>query len=90
MANQYKNKVIYGNQTLMDITDTTASTDDVIEGQVFYSASGARSVGTLTDATTTTHGLMSAADKIALEEWKSLRLSVDAQGYVCQTVEVNE
>ena len=90
MANQYKNKVIYGNQTLMDITDTTASTDDVIEGQVFYSASGARSIGTLTDATTTTHGLMSAADKIALEEWKSLRLSVDAQGYICQTVEVNE
>ncbi len=90
MANQYKNKVIYGNQTLMDITDTTASTEDVLEGQVFYSASGARSVGALTDATTTTHGLMSAADKIALEEWKSLRLSVDAQGYVCQTVEVNE
>ena len=90
MANQYKNKIIYGDQTLMDITDTTASTEDVLEGQVFYSASGARSVGTLTDATTTTHGLMSAADKIALEEWKSLRLSVDAQGYVCQTVEVNE
>ena len=90
MANQYKNKIRYGDQTLMDITDTTASTGDVLEGQVFYSASGARSVGTLTDATTTTHGLMSAADKIALEEWKSLRLSVDAQGYVCQTVEVNE
>ena len=90
MANQYKNKIIYGDQTLMDITDTTASTEDVLQGQVFYSASGARSVGTLTDATTTTHGLMSAADKIALEEWKSLRLSVDAQGYVCQTVEVSE
>ena len=90
MANQYKNKIIYGDQTLMDITDTTASTNDVLEGQVFYSASGARSVGTLTDATITTHGLMSAADKIALEEWKSLRLSVDAQGYICQTVEVSE
>lgn len=90
MANQYKNKIIYGDQTLMDITDTTASTEDVLQGQVFYSANGARSVGTLTDATTTTHGLMSAADKIALEEWKSLRLSVDAQGYVCQTVEVSE
>lgn len=84
------NKVIYGDQTLMDITDTTASTDGVVEGQVFYSASGTRSVGALTDATTTTHGLMSAADKAALEEWKALRLSVDAQGYVCQTVEVNE
>ena len=90
MANQYKNKIIYGDQTLMDITDTSATPKGVVEGQVFYAANGARSTGTLTDATTTTHGLMSAADKIALEEWKSLRLSVDAQGYVCQTVEVNE
>ena len=89
MPNQYKNKIIYGNETLMDITDTTAEEQDVIEGQVFYRASGARSVGTLTDATTTTHGLMSAADKIALEEFKSLRLSIDAQGYVCQTVGVS-
>ena len=83
------NKVIYGNQTLIDITDTTTSTDEVVEGNVFYSASGTRSVGTLGDATTTTHGLMSAADKVALEEWKKLRLSVDAQGYICQTVEVS-
>jgi hypothetical protein len=55
----------------MDITDTTASTDDVIEGQVFYSASGARSVGTLSDATTTTHGLMSATDKTKLDGFLS-------------------
>ena len=89
MPNQYKNKIIYGNETLMDITDTTAEPEDVIEGQVFYAKSGQRSVGTLTDATTTTHGLMSTEDKIALENWKSLRLSVDAQGYVCQTVEVS-
>lgn len=90
MPNQYKNKVIYGNETLMDITDTTAESGDVIEGQVFYTKNGARSVGTLGDATTSTHGLMSAADKQALEELKSLRLSVDAQGYICQTVEVSE
>lgn len=83
------NKVIYGNQTLIDITDTTTSADEVVEGNVFYSASGTRSVGTLGDATTSTHGLMSAADKVALEEWKQLRLSVDAQGYICQTVEVS-
>lgn len=83
------NKVIYGNQTLIDITDTTTSTDEVVEGNVFYSASGTRSVGTLGDATASTHGLMSAADKVALEEWKQLRLSVDAQGYICQTVEVS-
>lgn len=51
MANQYKNKIVYGDQTLIDITDTTASTEDVLEGQVFYSANGARSVGTLGDMT---------------------------------------
>lgn len=84
------NKVVYGNSTLIDITDTSATSDGVVEGQVFYSANGARSTGTLGDATITTHGLMSVADKIALEEWKSLRLSVDAQGYICQTVEVSE
>ena len=45
------NKVIYGNNTLMDITDTSATPGGVIEGQVFYSANGVRSTGTLTDAT---------------------------------------
>ena len=89
MANQYKNKVIYGNQTLMDITDTTATENDVLEGEVFYSASGARSVGTLSDATTTTHGLMSAADKIKLDgidllgvKLNTTTLTPDANGYV--------
>ena len=61
------NKVVYGNQTLMDITDTSATPDGVVEGQIFYAANGTRSVGTLTDATTTTRGLMSAADKIKLD-----------------------
>lgn len=42
------NKVVYGNQTVMDITDTTAEAADVAEGEVFYDRSGARSVGTAT------------------------------------------
>ena len=67
MPNQYKNKVIYGDETLMDITDTTAESGDVIEGQVFYAKNGARSVGSLTDATQSTHGLMSTTDKIKLD-----------------------
>lgn len=71
MANQYKNKIIYGNQTLMDITDTTATENDVLEGEVFYSASGARSVGLLGDATQSAHGLMSAADKTKLDGFLS-------------------
>lgn len=43
MAN---NKVIYGNQTIMDITDTTAETTDVAAGKVFYDKGGNRSTGT--------------------------------------------
>lgn len=45
-TNPYVNKVVYGNQTVMDITDTTAEPENVLEGEVFYTASGARSVGT--------------------------------------------
>ncbi len=43
MAN---NKVIYGNTTIMDITDTTAEAADVANGQVFYDRAGVRTVGT--------------------------------------------
>lgn len=46
MANENVNKVIYGNRTVMDISDTTAEEADVAEGEVFYKANGARSVGT--------------------------------------------
>ena len=45
-TNPYVNKVEFGNTTVMDITDTTASEADVAAGEVFYKASGARSVGT--------------------------------------------
>lgn len=62
------NKVEFGNQTIMDITDTSATPEGVVEGQVFYSAAGVRSTGTLTDATQEVHGLMSAADKVKLDQ----------------------
>ena len=87
--NEYINKVEYGDQTLMDITDTTAESGDVIEGQVFYAKSGARSVGTLGDATTSTHGLMSAVDKSKLDgidllgiKLNTTALIPDSNGYV--------
>lgn len=39
------NKVIYGNTTLIDISDTTAETSDVMEGKYFYDASGTKVQG---------------------------------------------
>ena len=44
--NQYINKVVYNNNTLIDITDTTAVESDVAQGVVFYKADGSRAVGT--------------------------------------------
>lgn len=41
------NKVEYGGNTLIDITDTTATSGDVVNGEVFYNADGTRGVGTL-------------------------------------------
>ena len=67
MPNQYVNKVQFGDQTVMDITDTSADAQDVLEGEVFYNAAGVRTVGALGDATQSTHGLMSAADKQKLD-----------------------
>lgn len=87
--NEYVNKVEYGGTTVMDITDTTAEAGDVIENKVFYAKSGARSTGSLGDATQSTHGLMSVADKTKLDginllgvKLNSSVLTPDANGYV--------
>ena len=65
--NEYINKVEYGNETLIDITSTTAEDGDVIEGKSFFLKSGAPATGTLGDATISTHGLMSTIDKTKLD-----------------------
>ena len=45
-SNPYVNKVVYGNDTIMDISDTTAEEADVVAGKTFYKKSGARATGT--------------------------------------------
>ena len=39
------NKVIYDEKTLIDISDSTVSTDNMLEGKVAYSASGDKIYG---------------------------------------------
>lgn len=40
------NKVNYGNTTLIDLTDTTATASDVASGKYFYTNAGVRTQGT--------------------------------------------
>lgn len=51
MANQYINKVILGEETLIDISDTTAVAADVAAGKYFYAASGQKISGGLAFST---------------------------------------
>ena len=43
--NPYVNKVVYGNSTVMDISDSDVTESDVVSGKTFYKASGAKSTG---------------------------------------------
>lgn len=42
------NKVVYGNQTLIDLTGDTVTVNDVMEGVIFHLPSGVQAVGTAT------------------------------------------
>lgn len=48
LQNKYVNKVVFGNETIMDITDADAAVADVAVGKKFYSADGALKTGTST------------------------------------------
>ena len=46
--NQYRNKIIYGNQTLIDLTQDTITADKLLIGYTAHDATGAPITGTCT------------------------------------------
>ncbi len=56
MPNPYVNKVVYGTDTLIDLTTDTALVADVAAGKYFHLASGERVQGTLVDGDNLAYG----------------------------------
>ena len=65
MANQYINKVILGEETLIDISDTQVVASDVANGKKFYLKSGAPATGTNTYDADTSDATASAGEILA-------------------------
>jgi len=62
MANQYVNKVIYGGNTLIDLTSDTATASDVLSGKYFHLKSGERTQGSCTYDADTSDANASASE----------------------------
>lgn len=62
MPNQYINKVVYGGNTLIDLTSDTAVASDVASGKYFHLKSGERVQGTSTLDADTSDATASAAE----------------------------
>ena len=65
MANQYVNKVIYGGNTLIDLTADTITAAQLLEGVTAHDKSGASITGTLTYDADTSDATAVAAEILA-------------------------
>lgn len=65
MANQYVNKVIYGGDTLIDLTVDDVTASDVLTGKKFHLPSGADGVGTCDYDANTSDATANAAEILA-------------------------
>lgn len=63
MANPYVNKVVFGGETVVDLTGDTATAADVAQGKTFHLANGAQATGTLVGVSAMTDAeVVAAAD----------------------------
>ena len=62
MANQYINKVIYGNKTLIDLTGDTVEPSKVLSGVTAHDKSGAPITGTCAYDVDSTDGTAAVAE----------------------------
>ena len=60
--NPYVNKVIYGNDVVLDLTSDDVARADVLSGKYFHLPTGERTTGTCTYDADTSDGTASAAD----------------------------
>lgn len=89
MANQYKNKVIYNGQTLIDLTGVTVTPEVLSQGYTAIDASGAPITGTMSGGaviikdTADTHGgtirEITATDIVNIQGGKTVNPSTSSQ-----------
>lgn len=89
-SNPYVNKVVFGNTTVMDISDTTADPSKVLASEKFYDRSGAPQTGACTFDADTSDANATAAEildtKTAYVNGNKLTGSMPSRGAVTGTI----
>ena len=94
MANEYVNKVIYGGNTLIDLTGDTVTADKILSGFTAHAASGAPITGSCTydadtsDATATVAEIL--ATKTAYKNGSKLTGTMPNRGAVTGTISTKD